>query len=563
MTKTIFSSLHREALLEEAQSEHFDLVIIGGGITGAGIALDAVSRGLKTLLVEKKDFAWGTSSRSTKLIHGGLRYLKQLEVKLVREVGSERAIVHKNARHIVIPEKMLLPIVEGGELGKTMSSLGLWVYDYLAGVKKKERRRMLNKAATLKREPMLRQDILKGGGIYYEYRTDDARLTIENLKSANERGAKCINYAEATSFEYTNDKISGLKIRDTINNTTYSINANKIVNATGPWVDDLRKMDSAKPSNKRLHLTKGIHVVVPHKKLPIKQAVYFDVEGDKRMIFAIPREGVTYMGTTDTNYKQQTDSPQTMKDDAQYVLDAVNQMFPSAHLSIDDITSSWAGLRPLIHEEGKSPSELSRKDEIFYSSSGLISIAGGKLTGYRKMAERVVDKVIKELKKSHDKRYDNLKACTTAQIRLSGGNFDSKRALKTFVSKRSGEVKQIGLGKKSVVKLAYKYGTNLDIIVDKAYELYANVSDADLRLHLAELWYGIHYEMCNNLCDYLIRRTGRLYFERDKLQKIYPLLADEMAKELGWTELQKTEAISEFEQEYEAVVAFKNNKISV
>lgn len=170
-----FSALYRQANLEEMATVEQDLLVIGGGITGAGIALDAASRGLKVGLVEKHDFAWGTSSRSTKLIHGGLRYLKQFEIALVREVGMERAIVHRNARHIVIPEKMLLPIVEGGSLGQTMSSIGLWIYDLLAGVSRNEQRRMLNKAETMDAEPMLRKDILKGGGLYYEYRTDDAR----------------------------------------------------------------------------------------------------------------------------------------------------------------------------------------------------------------------------------------------------------------------------------------------------------------------------------------------------------------------------------------------------
>jgi len=557
MNKTIFSSIHREAICEEAQSEEFDLIVIGGGITGAGIALDATSRGLKVMLVEKKDFAWGTSSRSTKLIHGGLRYLKQLEIGLVREVGLERAIVHRNARHIVIPEKMLLPIIEGGELGKTTSSMALWVYDYLAGVKNKERRKMLSKETTLKKEPLLRKDILKGGGLYYEYRTDDARLTIENLKSAQERGAKCMNYTEVVDYFYTNKKVSGVRIKDHISNKFYDLHAKKIVNATGPWVDEVRQMDDVRLKGKRLHLTKGVHIVVPYKKLPIKQAVYFDVDADSRMVFAIPRGRVTYIGTTDTNYTNETDEPHTSSSDVAYVLRATNYMFPTADLTKDDVTSSWAGLRPLIHAEGKDPSELSRKDEIFYADSGLISIAGGKLTGYRKMAERVVNQVVKFLQKEHPEQYKKLQPCTTAKTQLSGGDFDSKRALKTFIKKQIGEVKQIGLTEAQVVDLVYRYGTNVDIIIEKAYELYTEISDAKERLQIAEMWYGIHYEMCNNLCDYLIRRTGRLYFERDKLAELYPFIADEMAKELGWDATQKAKAIAEFEKEYMDVVTFK------
>jgi len=554
--KTIFSSIHRESILEEAKNEQFDLIVIGGGITGAGIALDATARGLKVMLVEKKDFAWGTSSRSTKLIHGGLRYLKQLEVRLVREVGLERAIVHRNARHIVIPEKMLLPIIEGGELGKVTSSMALWVYDYLAGVEKEERRKMLSKEDTLKHEPLLRTDVLQGGGIYYEYRTDDARLTIENLKSAQNRGAKCVNYTEAVEYFYENKKISGVRVKDNITNKSYDLKAAKIVNATGPWVDDVRKIDDANISGKRLHLTKGVHIVVSRKRLPLQQAVYFDVDADSRMVFAIPRGDVTYIGTTDTTYTKATDQPQTSNSDVNYVLEAANYMFPSVNLTRTDVTSSWAGLRPLIHEDGKDPSELSRKDEIFYAESGLISIAGGKLTGYRKMAERVINEVVKSLRKESPNQYNNLLPCTTEKIRLSGGDFESQRALDTFITKRTGEVQQIGLKEKQVIDLVYKYGTNVDIIIEKAYELYAEISDHEQRIQIAEMWYGIHYEMCNNLCDYLIRRTGRLYFERDSLAKLYPFVADEMAKELGWDQTQKASAIAEFEHEYMDVVTF-------
>jgi len=560
MNKTIFSGIHREAILEETQNEQFDLIVIGGGITGAGIALDATARGLKVMLVEKKDFAWGTSSRSTKLIHGGLRYLKQLEIRLVREVGLERAIVHQNARHIVIPEKMLLPIIEGGELGKMTSSVALWVYDYLADVDKEERRKMLSKEETLKHEPLLREDVLKGGGIYYEYRTDDARLTIENLKSARARGAKSINYTEAVEYFYENGKISGVRVKDHFTNKLYDFKAKKIVNATGPWVDEVRGLDDAKLGKKRLHLTKGVHVVVPYKKLPIQQAVYFDVDGDSRMVFAIPRGRVTYVGTTDTTYKSETDEPYTTKSDVEYVLAAANYMFPNTNLTADDVVSTWAGLRPLIHQQGKDPSELSRKDEIFYAESGLISIAGGKLTGYRKMAERVVNEVVKFLQKENPDQYKNLQPCTTAKIQLSGGEFDSQRALETFIIKRIGEVKQIGLKENHVIDLVYKYGTNVDIIIEKAYELYAEISDAEQRIQVAEMWYGIHYEMCNNLCDYLVRRTGRLYFERDSLAKLYPFIADEMAKEFGWNEAQKAAAIAEFEKEYMEVVTFNKEE---
>ena len=204
-----FSALSRSDLRETLKSESFDLLVIGGGITGAGIALDAASRGLKTALVEKNDFAFGTSSRSTKLIHGGLRYLKQLEFALVKEVGSERAIVHRLAPHLVVPEKMLLPLYEKRGLGYWLASIGLKIYDWLAGVKPEDQRRMLTKLQTIKHEPLLKNDDIKGGAIYAEYRTDDARLTIEIAKMANAKGAFMLNYIRATDFEYSNGQVQG------------------------------------------------------------------------------------------------------------------------------------------------------------------------------------------------------------------------------------------------------------------------------------------------------------------------------------------------------------------
>jgi glycerol-3-phosphate dehydrogenase len=549
-----FSALYRQANLEEMATVEQDLLVVGGGITGGGIALDAASRGLKVALVEKHDFAWGTSSRSTKLIHGGLRYLKQFEIALVREVGMERAIVHRNARHIVIPEKMLLPIVEGGSLGQTMSSIGLWVYDLLAGVDSDEQRRMLNKAETMDAEPMLRKDILKGGGLYYEYRTDDARLTIENIKSAMLHGANCVNYAEAIDYIYENKKVVGAIVKDTVSGKSVTIRAKKIVNAAGPWVDTLRAKDTDGIQRKRLHLTKGVHIVVPYEKLPIQQAVYFDVE-DGRMIFAIPREGITYVGTTDTDYKGDIGEPYTNQADVDYTLAAINKMFPEVNLETKDVVSTWAGLRPLIHEDGKSPSELSRKDEIFEASSGLLSIAGGKLTGYRKMAERIVDLVVKQLK-SEDNAYRNLKNCQTLNMRLSGGDFESMEAVEQFIIRRSGEVTQIKVPGIYIKYLVHKYGTNTDLIIEKAFELYQKIQDPELRIQMAELWYCVHHEMSVSLSDYLIRRTGRLYFQRQELANLYPILAEMMGELLDWDEAKILREMGKFKKEYDAVLDF-------
>ena len=251
--------------------------------------------------MKKNDFASGTSNKSTKLIHGGLRYLKQMEIGLVKESGTERAIVHKLAPHLVVPEKMLLPLIEGGTYGKMLTSIGLKVYDILANVEGDDRRKMLDTKETIAKEPLLDESTLLGGGFYAEYRTDDARLTIELLKKATEFGATVINYCEMQDFVYdSKGKIKSVNCIDYNSGIKINITARNFVSAAGPWVDLLRKKD-ASMNNKYLHLTKGVHIVFPAEKLPIKQSVYFDVD-DGRMIFAIPRGRVTYVGTTDTNY---------------------------------------------------------------------------------------------------------------------------------------------------------------------------------------------------------------------------------------------------------------------
>ena len=283
-----FSQLDRKRMLKRVRNKKFDLVIIGGGVTGAGIALDAASRGLNVCLVEKNDFASGTSNKSTKLIHGGLRYLKQFEIGLVKESGTERAILHKLAPHLVVPKKMLLPLIKDGQYGKIMTSIGLKVYDLLANVEGDDRRKMLDKDETLAIEPMLNPETLEGGGFYAEYRTDDARLTVELIKKAVGFGATCLNYMSMEDFVYTTDgKITHIQCRDMNTQETIAIESRTIVNAAGPWVDTLRKKDKSM-NNKRLHPTKGVHLVFCREKLPVQHSLYFDVPDGRCLLYTSP-----------------------------------------------------------------------------------------------------------------------------------------------------------------------------------------------------------------------------------------------------------------------------------
>lgn len=530
--------MNRDSSISKLQSESFDLLIIGGGITGAGIALDATTRGLKTALIEKKDFAYGTSSRSTKLIHGGLRYLKQLEFGLVKEVGSERAVVHKLAPHLVVPEKMLLPLYEKRGLGSTLTSIGLKLYDWLAGVKPEDQRKMLTRKQTLKQEPLLNSHDVKGGAIYAEYRTDDARLTIEIIKSANAHEATVANYCEATDFVYLDGKTDGVIALDKLTDKSFVIRSKMVVNAAGPWVDLLREKDKSK-SGKHLHLTKGVHIVVPHKKLPVAQSIYFDV-GDGRMIFAIPRERITYIGTTDTNYSGSIDDVYTEKPDAEYLINAVNLTFINVNLKLNDIESSWAGLRPLIHEEGKAASELSRKDEIFESPSGLISIAGGKLTGYRKMAERVVDLAVK---RNFDER--GLRSCLTGSILLASSNFRNYDEVRRYRQVITEKLKAFHL-QQMADSLVSNFGKQCDKILDYFEKIVEE--DNEIRLAKAELQYCLENEMVIASSDFFVRRTGTLYFNLPTIKKIIEPCLQIMSNHFKWDTTTTNEERKEMER---------------
>jgi glycerol-3-phosphate dehydrogenase len=520
----------RKINIEKIERSKYDLIIIGGGVTGAGIALDAVSRGLQVLLVEKGDFASGTSSKSTKLIHGGLRYLKQFEISLVREVGRERAIVHKLCPHLVVPEKMLLPLYEDGSFGKFATSLGLWVYDFLADVEGDDKRLMLNKEETLEQEPLLKKEKLTGGGFYAEYRTDDARLTIEIIKTARQLGADVLNYVEATSFLYNkNGQVNGIEVKDHLFDNNFKVKSDTVVSAAGPWVDELREKDGSL-SKKRLFLSKGVHIVVPHERFPVKNALYFDVP-DGRMIFAIPRWNVTYIGTTDTPYSGDKNRVLAKEEDVKYLMDACNSMFPEIKLEKKDLSSTWAGLRPLIYEEDKNASEMSRKDEIFKSKNGLISIAGGKLTGYRKMAERTVDVVIENLKEVHS--FENFKACKTDQIPIG------RKPLKNME-----EVHQC---KAEIANLISEHFPNAAIVADylvanygkEAFDIVNGFPEGQIdqwELIKAEIDFCVENEMTFLPLDFLNRRSGRLYFDLDVTGPYIDQIVAYFAEIFGWNE---------------------------
>ena len=441
----------------------------------------------------------------------------------------ERAIVHKLAPHLVVPEKMILPLVDGGTYGSWLTSVGLKVYDVLAAVEGEDKRKMLNQKEALVKEPLLPKHKLKGAGYYAEYRTDDARLTLELIKTAINYNAKPINYSKVIEFLYDDNRVTGATVKDVLTNTIFSIKSKYVINATGPWVDSLRLKNQIN-TNKKLRLSKGVHLVVNYNKLPVKQSVYFDIP-DGRMMFAIPRGKSTYFGTTDTNYQGNKDEVKIDLVDAMYLIAAVNNMFPDVSISIDDIKSSWAGLRPLIHEEGKPASELSRKDEIFVSKSELISIAGGKLTGYRKMAERIVDLVAKKYLRRFAEEF---KKTQTEGILLSGGEFEDFNEVKSYINFIYKRIIKDRFDEKDAQYLVYNYGRQTDVILKKYDELKTGTPLE--KMIKAEVWFTIHYEMTCSPSDFFIRRTGRAYFNIESVYKNLSLVLTEFAMHLSWKE---------------------------
>jgi len=391
---------------------------------------------------------------------------------------------------------------------------------------------MLSKEETLALEPLLNEATLLGSGYYSEYRTDDARLTIELIKAAQRKGALCLNYCEVHSLSDADSKIDGVVVKDQIGGRVLYVKAKYVVNACGPWVDHIRKMNNS-ITKKRLHLTKGVHVVLPHEKLPVKHSVYFDVP-DGRMIFTIPRGRTTYIGTTDTEYKGDLDNILTTREDAQYLIDAVNITFPGIRLTLGDIESSWAGVRPLIHQEGKSASEISRRDEIFEAPDGMISIAGGKLTGYRKMAQKTVDLVVNRFEKTDGIKFG---PCTTRHIPLTEDPLWNEEEVDYYKGTINLKLKAIGLSDYYAGYLVANYGKQSDQIISSMDQFTA--SKPEEALIRSELKFCVDHEMVCTSADFFDRRTGRLSFDIGSVIQFKDIVINDLSGYLKWSDEQK------------------------
>jgi glycerol-3-phosphate dehydrogenase len=540
----------RAQSIAQMKAETFDVLIIGGGITGAGLALDAAARGLQTALIEKRDFAAGTSSRSTKLIHGGLRYLEHYDFALVREGLKERAELLKLAPHLDEPLEFVIPIYAERRRNYDHPLLvraGLFLYDFLAGKYNIARHRRISQAEALRLAPQLDPRGLKGALVYYDGRTNDARLVIEIIKTAHAHGAAIANYVKLLSFRKdANGKVGGARVSDELTHESFDVNARVVINATGVWMNEVRSLSGdLSDDDKQLRPSKGIHLTVSAERLNVTTAWLIPAIGEKRFYFVVPWEGRVNIGTTDTDYNGDKDAPGAVKAEVTNILQAVNAYFPSAQLEPSDVISAWAGLRPLISSgnTNQSTTAVSRKEEIFTDRDGLISLAGGKLTTYRLMAERGIDLAVEQLR---DRFGMQAKPVSTKQIILSGGGIP-RAELATQAHKIA---RDENLSLEVAHHLLHNYGTNAERVLELTHENEALRQPLlpDLPNLAAEVIYAVREEAALTIADVMTRRTriAMLGAAMNCAEKV----ADLMARELGWNEEQKAQQIAAFKTEY-------------
>jgi len=542
-----FSPRTRAEALARFQADTFDIAIIGGGITGAGIARDAAQRGLAVALLEKGDFASGTSSKSSRMAHGGLRYLAQRHVHLVRESLVERGVLLRLAPHLVHPLPYILPVYEGGPNKRFVLRAGLTAYDLLAGRRRLQRHRGLSRQALERTEPTVRTDGLQGGFRYFDCVVNDARLTLATVRSAARDHAAVASYTEATDVLSEGGRVTGVHFTDRLSGTTGTLRAHVVVAAAGPWTDQVRALAGAQ---RILRPTKGIHVVVGHARLPLSNAVAFAF-GD-RMMFAVPYGDYTYIGTTDTDYPGDPGQARAETDDVAYVTEATNSAF-TVGLSPDDVLSTWAGVRPLVYEEG-TPSDVGRDYEIQVGPEGFITIAGGKLTTYRAMAEDLVDTVVRQ----EARRLGGARPpCRTASTTLPGGDLDRFERYRQAAAAALEE--SWGLSRQAALHLPDTYGTEYLKVL--AYARHSpdllQPLAPDVPVLAAEAIYAVEEEMALTLEDFMARRTELMLFEPQHGLEAAGRAADLMGEALGWDRHQRNEEMERYRQAVAAMIAFR------
>jgi glycerol-3-phosphate dehydrogenase len=520
-----FSFRTRKANLARMGSEPWDLVVVGGGIVGAGIAREAALRGIKVALVERGDFASGTSGKTSRLVHGGLRYLRNLKFGLVRQAVRERDVLLRRAPALVTALAFTIPAYRRRGTGRLSLRFGLFVYDFLSKDKVLPRRQWLAPARVREREPRISERSLRGGGLYFDALTNDARLVLAVLKAAAEAGAVVANYAEAIESVHAAGRVAGVRVRDRTDGSLFGVQASVVVNATGAWIDWLRTARKGPPT---IRPTKGIHVFLPREKVGNREAVVLNAPRDGRVVFVLPWGPLALVGTTDTDYRGELEHVLPDADDVAYLLDSVNAAFPAAQVSAGDVVSAYAGLRPLLRGRGEmKESDISREYEIFQDPDGLISIAGGKLTTQRAMAEAVVDRACRRLGRA---------VPSPSAAAPLGPPSDAPRRFESM-----------GFDPGTAARLGSRYDPDSfrrwleepgarDPIVPALPYLWAEACEA------------VEAEMAVSLSDVLVRRLGVFYEDPDQGRSVARIVAQRIAEHLGWTATQVEAEVNAYEE---------------
>ncbi len=550
-----FSHQTRQHNLDRFASETFDYVIIGAGITGAGIARDAAMRGRKVAVIEKSDFAFGTSSRSSKLVHGGVRYLEIYEFGLVFEASTERRRLRRMAPYMVLPLPFLLPIYKGAANGFYKIMAGMWLYDILSLFRNIKRHKMLRPNEVLKIFPPLRAEGLTGAPRYYDCGVDDARLTLVTLISAHNHGAAIANYTMATGLVKEDGKTRGVIIKDMLTGRTLTVRGQVVISALGPWTDSALMMDDPK-ARSLMRPTKGVHILVKRSRLGSDHALGYFSPRDNRLMFLSPWGEFSIIGTTDTDYKGDLDAVYADAADIDYILDAINVQFPGVNLNKSDIISAYAGVRPLVSEGGNSGSEsaVSREHKIWETPSGLLCIAGGKLTTYRSMAKQLVDVAERKLK-----RQTGLPAAPNPHSEREALMADSEVGMQEGLEAEAQAALAGRLPADVVHHLLHAYGSaypQVTALLDEDAGLAERLA-VDLPYIRAEVVHAVRNEMAITLIDVLARRVHLLLEERNQGLDQAEAVAAQMARELGWTDDEQKRQVALYRAEVERTRAYR------
>ena len=504
----------RGAAVRRLRSDDFDVLVVGGGITGAGVALDAAARGLRTALVERHDFAAGTSSKSSKLVHGGFRYLQQREFRLVYEALYERQRVLENAPHLVRVLPFLVPVLRhGGVIDRRLARLlgtALWAYDVTGGLRIGKRHARVSIDDAVAHMPTIARERLAGAYVLYDAQADDARLTLAIARTAATRGAVVVNYTRVVEFAKHGGRVVGARVE--VDGDVLDVRARCVVNATGVWADDVRTLDEGAQAAS-IRPAKGVHITLPWNKVRNDIAAIVPVAADGRTVFVVPWGDFTYVGTTDTEYDGPLDDPACTTADVAYLLGALNGIVREP-LGPADVTGTWAGLRPLLTGAHRArTADLSRRHAVRVSPSGVVTVTGGKLTTYRRMAADAVDAAAKGLGRSVGRS-------PTKRLRLVGGE--------GFEAESEPD------------HLAGRYGTEAGAVLDlvRADPALGEPLVPGLPYLNAEAVYAVRHEMARTLSDVLDRRTRARLLDRDAAETAAPAVAALVASDLGWSDEQ-------------------------